>query len=79
MPLSKRWRPMGRESVGAAPDRYGVVEFGDDGAVETVKTGIVRDVLKQALAYESHEQVRWQAAQNREHAERLAEEHRDRV
>jgi hypothetical protein len=78
MPLSKRWRPLERATVGTAPDRYGVVEFGTDGKVETVEAGVVRDVLKEALSYGGHEQVRWETAQHREHAERLAAEHRDR-
>lgn len=78
MPLSKRWQPLERATVGAAPERYGVVELGSDGAVEAVKAGVIRDVLKEALAYGTHEQVRWEPAQHREHAERLAAEHRDR-
>lgn len=78
MPLAKPWRPLERATVGAAPDRYGVVEFGTDGTVEAIESGVVRDVLKEALSYGSHEQVRWETAQHREHAERLAAEHRDR-
>ncbi|MFC7177633.1 DUF7508 domain-containing protein [Halosegnis marinus] len=78
MPLRTGWKPLERATVGTAPDRYGVVEFGTDGTVEAVEAGVVRDVLKEALAYGSHEQVRWKAAEHRDHAERLAAEHRDR-
>lgn len=79
MPLRKGWEPLERATVGKAPDRYGVVEFGTDGTVESVESGVVRDVLKEALAYGSYEQVRWTAAEHREHADRLAAEHRDRL
>lgn len=80
MPLAKRWEPLERKTVGKAPDRYGVVEFGDaDGSVRAIETGVLRDVLKEALAYRDYETVRWEATQGREHAERLAREHRDRV
>lgn len=79
MPLRKGWEPLERATVGKAPDRYGVVEFGSGGSVESIETGVVRDVLKEALSYGSYEQVRWEAAQSRDHAERLAAEHRDRL
>lgn len=79
MPLRKRWRSLERSTVGAAPDRYGVVEFGTDGDVHAIEVGVIRDVLKEALAYGDHEQVRWEATQGRDHAERLATEHRDRL
>lgn len=79
MPLEKHWRSLERSTVGAAPDRYGVVEFGTHGNVSSVEVGVVRDVLKEALAYGDHEQVRWEATQGRDHAERLAAEHRDRL
>ncbi|WP_255149318.1 DUF7508 domain-containing protein [Halorarius halobius] len=79
MPLSKRWRALDRSAVDAAPNRYGVVEFGADGTVRAVEAGMVRDVLKEAVAYGDHEQVRWETAQDREHATRLAAEHRDRL
>ena len=78
MPLSKRWRDLDRDAVGATPTRYGVVEFGTDGEVESIEVGVVRDTVKDAVAYGDHGQVRWQAAQNRDHAERLAADHRDR-
>lgn len=79
MPLQKRWRSLERSTVGTAPERYGVVEFGTDGAVRAIEVGVIRDVLKETLAYGDHEQVRWEATQGRDHAERLAAEHRDRL
>ena len=78
MPLSKRWRDLDRDAVGRAPNRYGIVEFGVDGEVTAIEAGVVRDVLKEAVAYGAHEQVRWETAEHRDHAERLAAEHRDR-
>jgi hypothetical protein len=44
-----------------------------------IETGVLRDVLKEAVAYGDYSRVRWQAAQDREHAERLAAGHRDRL
>ena len=80
MPLQKAWEPLERATVGKAPDRYGVYELGDgDGTVVAVDHGPLRDSLKEALAYGDGEQVRWTATQNREQAERLVEEHRDRL
>jgi hypothetical protein len=79
MPLQKGWRPLERSTVGSAPNRYGVVEFGTDGEPTAIEVGVVRDVLKEALAYADHEQARWEATQGRDHAERLAREHRDRL
>jgi len=79
MPLRKRWRPLERSTVGAAPNSYGIVEFGTGEEVTTIEVGVIRDVLKEALAYGDHEQTRWEAAQGRDHAERLATEHRDRL
>jgi hypothetical protein len=80
MPLQKRWDSLDRSTVGSAPNRYGVVEFGDDsGTVLAIETGVLRDVLKEAVAYGDYPKVRWQAAQDRAHAERLAEDHRDRL
>jgi hypothetical protein len=80
MPLKKAWEPLERATVGTAPDRYGVYELGDgDGNVLAVDHGPLRDSLKEALAYGDGEQVRWQTTQNREQAERLTEEHRDRL
>jgi hypothetical protein len=80
MPLSKRWEPLERRTVGKIPDRYGVYELGDgDGNVLSVEAGPLRDELKEALAYGDAPQVRWQVANNRDHAERLLAEHRDRL
>lgn len=80
MPLKKRWRPLKRATVGEAPDRYGVVEFGDEaGDVLAVETGPLRDVLKEQLGYGDASRVRWEATQTREQAERLAAEHRERA
>ena len=80
MPLKKAWEPLERATVGKAPDRYGIYELGDaDGTVLAVEHGPLRDSLKEALAYGDGEQVRWKATQNREQAERLVEEHRERL
>ncbi|WP_178917145.1 hypothetical protein [Natronomonas gomsonensis] len=80
MPLKKAWEPLERATVGKVPDRYGVYELGDgDGNVLAVDHGPLRDSLKEALAYGDGEEVRWQTTQNREEAERLAEDHRDRL
>ena len=80
MPLKKAWEPLERATVGRAPDRYGVYELGDGaGEVLAVEHGPLRDGLKEALAYGDGEQVRWTTTQNREQAERLVEEHRQRL
>lgn len=82
MPLAKRWRDLDRDVVGSVPDRYGVVEFGDDdGTVLFVETGPLRDVLKEALGYGRADatRVRWEATATRERAAELADEHRSRV
>jgi hypothetical protein len=78
MPLSKAWKPLERRTIGSVPDRYGVYELGDEeGTVVAVEAGPLRDELKEVLAYRDAAKVRWQVAQNRDHAERLLEEHRD--
>jgi hypothetical protein len=80
MPLKKAWEPLERATVGKAPDRYGVYELGDgEGNVVAIDHGPLRDSLKEALAYGDGETVRWEATQNREQAEQLAENHRDRL
>jgi len=80
MPLSKRWEPLDRSTVGGLPDRYGVYELGDgEGGIIAVEAGPLRDDLKEALAYRDAPKVRWQVANDREHAERLLEEHRERL
>jgi len=75
MALRKRWRPLTRETVGSAPDAYGLVEFGDaDGNVVRATAGLLPDELREELAYGDAEQVRWQRAQSAEHAKRLLDE-----
>ena len=75
MALRKRWRPLTRETVGSAPDAYGLVEFGDaDGNVVRATAGLLPDELREELAYGDAEQVRWERAQSEAHAERLLEE-----
>lgn len=75
MSLQKHWRDLDRSTVGRAPDRWGVYELGDaDGTVVDAGFGVVRDELKDALAYASADRVRWREADSREDAERLYEE-----
>jgi hypothetical protein len=78
MPIAKRWRDLDRSTVGRAPERYGVYELGEDGEVREVGAGVLRTELKDALAYSRATQVRWETADSREHAERLAADHRER-
>ncbi|GAB3416538.1 hypothetical protein GCM10027435_14010 [Haloparvum alkalitolerans] len=78
MSLRKPWRDLDRSTVAAAPDAPGVYELGDaDGESLRIDSGIVRDELKEALAYGDGEaaQVRWTVAQSRDHADRLLREH----
>ncbi|PSP79490.1 hypothetical protein BRC81_04540 [Halobacteriales archaeon QS_1_68_20] len=78
MTLRKRWRGLDRSTVGAAPDRYGYYELGDDdGDVIGRDWGVLQDELKEVLAYGDAAQVRWQVAEHREHAKDLFEEHGD--
>lgn len=79
MPLQKRWERLERETMGKVPDRYGVAEFGDAGEVVSIKTGPLRDLLKDELGYGSASQVRWEVTQTRARAEQLAAEHRERL
>jgi hypothetical protein len=80
MPLEKPWKPLERATIGSVPDSYGVYELGNgDGDVLAVEAGVLRDELKEALAYGDGSRVRWTATQNRTEAERLLEEHRDRL
>jgi len=77
MALPKQWRELDRSTVGRAPERYGVYELGDaDGEVVAVDWGVLRDELKEVLAYADGEQVRWEVAEHEDHARRLAEQHR---
>ncbi|WP_266077384.1 DUF7508 domain-containing protein [Haladaptatus caseinilyticus] len=79
MPLTKRWRSLDRAAVGSAPERWGMYELGTDGEIESIGTGVLRDELKTELSYSGAEQVRWEACQSREHAGKLAAEHRERA
>jgi hypothetical protein len=80
MPLRKAWQPLERATIDGIPDRYGVYELGDaDGTVIAVEHGPLRDEVKSVLAYQDAAKVRWETCQNREQAERLAEEHRERL
>ncbi|WP_256288351.1 DUF7508 domain-containing protein [Halobellus inordinatus] len=75
MALRKRWQPLTRETVGSAPDAYGLVEFGDeDGDVVEAVAGFLPDELREELAYGDAAQVRWQRAQSLDHAEKLLDE-----
>lgn len=88
MSLKKQWQQLDRSTVRTAPERYGLYELGDDSGTSLgVGIGVLRDELKEALAYgrpsgfESTEageptQVRWETATSKPHAERLREEHR---
>jgi hypothetical protein len=76
MTLRTRWRDLERSTVGAAPERYGYYELGDDdGNVIGRDWGVLRDELKEALAYGDGSKVRWETAQSREHAKDLFEDH----
>jgi hypothetical protein len=75
MTLRKRWRDLDRGTVGQAPERYGYYELGSDGEVVDRGIGVLRDELKEALAYGRAAQVRWEAATSKDHAERLLTEH----
>ncbi|RLM59235.1 hypothetical protein DVK02_00310 [Halobellus sp. Atlit-31R] len=75
MTLRKRWQSLTRETVGRAPEAYGLVEFGDsDGDVVEAAAGFLPDVLREELAYGDAERVRWKRAQSRAHAEELLDE-----
>ena len=79
MPLQRRWESFDRPTVASAPDRLGVYELGDaDGTVVEVGHGVLRDELKDALAYRDAAKVRWTTAQTREQAADLAAEHESR-
>ena len=76
MSLAKAWRDLDRSTVGRAPDRYGLYELGDaDGDTVGFGTGVLRDELKEALAYGDAATVRWEPADSPDHAERLLAEH----
>jgi hypothetical protein len=80
MPLAKAWQMLNRETLANVPDRYGIYELGDtDGTTLSVQMGALRDELKDVLAYQEAPKVRWEAAQNQQHAIRLCEKHRQRL
>jgi len=79
MPLARRWRELDRSAVGAAPERYGIYELGEDGEVVEVGWGVLKNELKDALAYGAGEQVRWQETYSEDNARELAAEHEDRL
>jgi len=75
--LRKPWQDLDRGTVRSVPDRYGVYELGDaDGTSLGVEAGVLRDELKEALAYGDAAKVRWQVASSREDAESMLDEHR---
>ncbi|GAB7008747.1 DUF7508 domain-containing protein [Halorubrum trueperi] len=76
MSLAKRWRDLDRSTVASAPRRHALYELGDnDGETVGFGTGILRDELKEVLAYGDADKVRWKLADSDEHAERLLAEH----
>jgi hypothetical protein len=79
VPLPKRWRTLNRPTVGSAPEQYGIYELGEDGDVLEVGWGVLRDELKDALAYGSGDEVRWETCQTKAEAKELAAEHRERA
>ncbi|NEU56410.1 hypothetical protein [Halorussus sp. MSC15.2] len=79
MPLQRRWQSLSRGTVGSAPEQYGVYELGEDGDVLEVGAGVLRDELKDALAYGSGDQVRWETCQTEAEARELAADHRERA
>lgn len=79
MPLRKRWQSLNRGTVGSAPEQYGVYELGEEGDVLEVGWGVLRDELKDALAYGTGEEVRWEICQTKREARELAADHRERA
>ena len=78
MSLAKPWRSLDRSTVGNAPRRYALYELGDaDGNTVGFGTGVLRDELKETLAYGDASNVRWELADSAEHADRLLAEHVD--
>ena len=72
MSLAKPWRDLDRSTTGSAPNRYALYELGD---AVGFGTGILRDELKEALAYGDAAKARWELAESADHAERLLAEH----
>ncbi|MFC7114726.1 hypothetical protein ACFQH2_06785 [Natronoarchaeum sp. GCM10025703] len=80
MPLRTQWRDLDREAARAAPNRYGLIEYGTaDSDVLAVETGMLKDELKSAVGYRDADAVRWKETQTKEQAESLAAEHRERL
>lgn len=80
MPLQTHWRNLDRQAARGAPDRPGVIEYGDErGTVVGVEAGVIRDSVKSALAYGDGAQVRWETTHTVERAEELAATHRERL
>jgi hypothetical protein len=79
MPLPKRWQSLDRSTVGGAPARHGVYELGRDGEVTAVGSEMLRDELKEALAYGDGDRVRRETTRSRERAAELAADHRRRL
>lgn len=78
MSLKKPWRDLDRDVVRSAPNRYALYELGDgDGNTVGFGTGILRDELKEAIAYGDAASVRWELAESADHADRLLAEHVD--
>jgi hypothetical protein len=76
MSLRKPWRNLDRSAAAGAPDRYGVYELGDaDGKSLGHGVGVLRDEVKEAVAYGDAAKIRWAVAESREHAERLGDDH----
>ena len=76
MSLAKPWRDLDRSTVGSAPNRYALYELGDaDGNSVGFGTGVLRDELKEVLAYHDAENVRWELADSADHADRLLAGH----
>jgi hypothetical protein len=74
--LRKRWEPLTKRTIGKAPEAYGYYELGDsDGELVGRGVGVLRDELKEVLAYGDGEKVRWERATSLDHAERIAAEH----
>ena len=80
MPLAKPWRTLDRSTIARAPNRPGVYELGDsEGTVLSIDHGVLRDELKNAVAYGDGETVRWETTHTLDAAAELAADHRNRT
>jgi len=75
MSLAKPWRDLDRSTVRSAPPLRAVRAGRRGGGHGRVRDGVLRDELKEALAYRDADKVRWEVADSTEHAERLLAEH----